>query len=458
MQIDGLHQIGKQKKHVLVLKQLFNLMRAWFFSAKLGMHQLAEFKNQNIAIIGAGIIGISTALNLARMGHNVTVFDPRGPAGGASFGNAGAMAASGILPLNMPGLALKAPGMLLSPKQPLFIKWRYLLTIAPWLVRFLSHATPEKAAATSRALYALVGTSYSDHLALAKGTPAERYLKPSDYLYVYPDRAAFEGDAYGYSLKKAAGIKWETIEPAKLKSFDPALAETDGFGVHFDGGEHAILSDPGKYVEGLAAGLEALGGRVIKAEVTDISVEAGKATGLVAGGETHHCDAVLLAAGAWSKALALKLGLNLPLETERGYHLELWEPNVEMKRPILVTQGKFAVTPMEGRIRCAGIDEFGGLEAGPSPEGPALLEYWVKRALPAIKWQHTSSWLGFRPTMPDSLPLIGAAPKISNAFLSFGHHHLGMTAGPKTGRLLAQMISGQTPNEDMTPYAPGKWG
>ncbi|MGL4405363.1 MAG: NAD(P)/FAD-dependent oxidoreductase, partial [Notoacmeibacter sp.] len=412
---------------------------------------------QNIAIIGAGIIGVSTGLNLARAGHKVTVFDPRGPAGGASFGNAGAMASTGILPLNMPGLFWKAPKMLLDPKQPLFIKWRYLTTIAPWLVRFLSHATPEKAAATSKALYALVGTSYSDHLELAKGTPAERFLKPSDYLYVYPDKAAFEKDAFGYALKKAAGIKWETIEPGKLKSFDPSLSQTNGFGVHFDGGEHAILSDPGQYVEGLAAGIEDHGGKIIKAEVTDIRIEAGHATGVFAGGATHDCDAVLLAAGAWSKALARRLGLNLPLETERGYHLELWEPNVEMKRPILVTQGKFAVTPMEGRIRCAGIDEFGGLEAGLSPEGPALLEYWMRRSMPAVKWQRTSTWLGFRPTMPDSVPLIGAAPQIKNAYLSFGHHHLGMTAGPKTGRLLAQMMSGQKPNENMTPYDPAKW-
>lgn len=418
---------------------------------------MAEFQKQNIAIIGAGIIGIATGLNLARAGHQVTVFDPRGVAGGASFGNAGAMAATGILPLNLPGLARKAPGMLLDPKQPLFIKWKYLTTIAPWLMRFLSHATPEKAAATSRALSALVATSFSDHKALAKGTPAERYLKPSDYLYVYPDRAAYEKDAFGYSLKKAAGISWDIIEPKLLKSFDPSLAETDGFGVHFDGGEHAILTDPGKYVQGLAAGIEALGGQMIKAEVTDIRVEAGRATGVTAGGQTHHCDAVLLAAGAWSKALAKKLGLNLPLETERGYHLELWEPNVQMKRPIMVTQGKFAVTPMEGRIRCAGIDEFGGLEAGPSPEGPALLEYWMRRSMPAVKWQKTSTWLGFRPTMPDSLPLIGAAPRIENAFLSFGHHHLGMTAGPKTARLLTQMMTGQKPNENMAPYDPMKW-
>lgn len=418
---------------------------------------MAEFQKQNIAIIGAGIIGISTGLNLARAGHNVTVFDPRGVAGGASFGNAGAMASTGILPLNLPGLAWKAPKMLLDPKQPLFIKWRYLTTIAPWLIRFLSHATPEKAAATSRALYALVGTSYSDHLALSKGTPAEKYLKPSDYLYVYPNRESYEKDAFGYALKKAAGISWDLIEPSKLKSFDPSLAETEGFGVHFDGGEHAILFNPGKYVEGLAAGIEALSGRIIQAEVTDIRIENSVATGVTAGGETHNCNAVLLAAGAWSKALAKKLGLNLPLETERGYHLELWEPNVEMKRPILVTQGKFAATPMDGRIRCAGIDEFGGLEAGPSPEGPALLEYWMKRSLPAVKWQRTSTWLGFRPTMPDSVPLIGAAPKISNAFLSFGHHHLGMTAGPKTGRLLAQMMTGQKPNENMKPYDPAKW-
>jgi D-amino-acid dehydrogenase len=128
-----------------------------------------------------------------------------------------------------------------------------------------------------------------------------------------------------------------------------------------------------------------------------------------------------------------------------------------MKRPILVTHGKFAVTPMEGRIRCAGIDEFGGLEAGPSPEGPALLEYWMRRTLPAVTWTRTSSWLGFRPTLPDSVPLIGTVPGIANAFLGFGHQHLGMTAGPKTGRILAQLITGARPNEDMTPYDPAKY-
>jgi D-amino-acid dehydrogenase len=417
---------------------------------------------KNIIIIGAGIIGVATALNLARAGHRVTVFDPAGPAGGASAGNGGAMAASGILPLNTPGIMARGLKMLLDPKQPLFIKWRYLPKIAPWLIRFVSHATPEQTENTAMALARLVMTSWSDHAALAAGTPAERYLVRSDYAFIYPDRAAYERDAYGFALKRKAGIRWEEIEGAKLTSYDPALAKTDGFGVVYDDGEHAILTDPKRYVEGLAFGLEALGGRIIREAVTDIRVNTGpdgarRTTGVHAGGAFHECDTVLLAAGAWSKPLAAKLGLTLPLETERGYHLELWEPNVAMKRPLLVTQGKFVVTPIEGRIRCAGIDEFGGLEAGPSPEGPALLEHWVRRALPAIEWRKTTTWLGFRPTLPDSLPLIGAAPGVSNAFLSFGHHHLGMTAGPKTGRLLAMMMTGEKPNEDMAPFNPAKW-
>jgi D-amino-acid dehydrogenase len=410
-----------------------------------------------ITIIGAGIIGISTALILQRQGQQVTVFDPRGVAGGASAGNGGAMAASGILPLNMPGLAAKGLKMLLDPRQPLFIKRRYLPKIAPWLLRFLSHANAAEAERTSLALHSLVATSWSDHAALAEGTAAARHLVRSDYAFVYPDRAAYEADAYGYSLKRKAGMRWETIEGEKLKSYDPALAKTDGFGVVYDDGEHAILTDPALYVRGLADGFEALGGRIIKAEVTDIRIERGLATGVMAGRALYPCDGLLLAAGAWSKQLAARLGLDLPLETERGYHLELWEPNVAMKRPLLVTQGKFVVTPMEGRIRCAGIDEFGGLDIGPSPEGPALLEYWVKRALPAIRWTRSQSWMGFRPTLPDSLPVLGRAPKIANAYLGFGHQHLGMTAGPKSGRLLAMMMNGQTPNIDMTPFDPAKY-
>jgi D-amino-acid dehydrogenase len=417
---------------------------------------------KSVIVVGAGIIGISTALNLQRLGHQVTVFDPRGPAGGASFGNGGAMAASGIIPLNTPGIIGRGLKMLADPKQPLFIKWRYLPKIMPWLLKFASYATPAQTERTAMALASLVMTSHSEHAALSRGTPAERYLKQTDYAFLYPSEAAYQGDAYAYALKRKAGIKWHTVEGSSLRSYDPALEQSDGFCVVYDDADHAVLTDPGKYVEGLASGFEALGGRVVKAAVDDIQIktdESGdsKAAGVMAGGTFHGCDQLLLAAGAWSKSLALKLGLNLPLETERGYHLELWEPNVEMKRSILVSQGKFVVTPMEGRLRCAGIDEFGGLEAGPSPHGPELLEYWVKRTMPALNWKRTSNWLGFRPTLPDSLPLIGPAPKIANAYLSFGHHHLGMTAGPKTGRLLASMMSGAAMNEDMTPFSPSKW-
>jgi D-amino-acid dehydrogenase len=417
---------------------------------------------QTIIVIGAGIIGVSTALNLQRMGHQVTIFDPNGPAGGASAGNGGAMAASGILPLNTPGIVGRGLKMLADPKQPLFIKWRYLPKIFPWLVRFASHATPEKTERTAMALASLVMTSWSDHAALAAGTPAERYLKQTDYAFLYPSRAAYEGDAFGFALKRKAGIAWHILEGDALRAYDPSLAQSDGFLVVYDGAEHAVLTDPKRYVEGLAEGFETLGGRIIRAAVDDIRVEPTadgrkRANGVLTGGAFHACDSVLLAAGAWSKDLAVKLGLDLPLETERGYHLELWEPNVEMKRSILVTQGKFVVTPMEGRLRCAGIDEFGGLDAGPSPQGPALLEHWLRRTMPAITWSRSSTWLGFRPTLPDSLPVIGGTPGIANAFVSFGHHHLGMTAGPKTGRLLAAMMTGATINEDVAAFDPGKW-
>ena len=410
---------------------------------------------KTVAIIGAGIVGVSTAIWLQRAGHDVILIDRAGPAEGTSYGNAGVLAACSIVPVTVPGLVAKAPRMLLDPGQPLFLKWSYLPKLAPWLIRYLSHCRPEETRRIAVALHGVTGESLADHLALAAGTGAERWIVPSDYVHLYSDRAHFDGDAFGWGIRRAHGFTWEELEGDALARYDPIFAASLGFGIRVP--DHGLIADPGRYTKDLARHVEAEGGRIIKAEVTDIVREGGRVTGVRAGDETIACNAAVVATGVWSKPLAQKLGIDVPLESERGYHLELWEPSITPRSATMVASGKFVITPMDGRLRLAGMVEFGGLNAPPSRAPFALLLRNIRRAMPSLTWKETREWMGHRPAPADSIPVIGEVPDIAGAFLGFGHHHIGLTAGPKTGRLLAQMIGGQTPNIDMRPYSPQRF-
>ena len=412
-------------------------------------------RRRHVIVIGAGIVGVSTALSLQREGHDVTLVDRAGPGAGASFGNGGVLAASGVVPVTVPGLMGKAPRMLFDPNQPLFLRWGYLPRLLPWLRRYMAHANAADTRRIARALAPLTGDSLADHRALAAGTPAERWITPCDYLYIYDDRAHFAGDALGWDIRRACGFDWQELEGADFHAYDPAFARDLDFAVRLPG--HGRITDPGRYVKDLAAHVAAQGGRVLTAEVTDIARAGGRVTGVRAGGETLPCDAVALCTGAWSKPLARTLGVAVPLESERGYHLDLVAPSVMPRAPVMISSGKFVATPMDGRLRLAGVVEFGGLDAPASTAPPALLRRKARAALPGLTWREAHEWMGHRPTPADSIPLIGAAPGLRGAYLGFGHHHVGLTGGPKTGRLLAQMISGRRPNIDMTPYSPARF-
>ncbi len=410
---------------------------------------------KTVAVIGAGIVGVATAVWLQREGHDVVLIDRKGPAEGASFGNGGVLAACAVVPVTVPGLMARAPRMLLDPNQPLFMKWSYLPRLAPWLLRYLRHANAPAAQRRAAALTPLIGDSLADHQALAGGTGAERWIVPSDYLFLYPGRAAFDADGFGWSVRKANGFAWDLLEEPDLRAYDPVWGPAVRFGVKL--GRHGRISDPGAYVKALAAHAVSRGARLLIGEVTDIARTEGRVSGVHVGGETVPCDAAVLAAGVWSGPLARKLGVDVPLETERGYHLELWEPNVMPRSPVMVTAGKFVVTPMEGRLRLAGVVEYGGLDAPPSRAPLALLERNIRAAIPGLAWRHATEWMGHRPAVADSIPVIGEAPGLRGAFLGFGHDHVGLTGGPKTGRILAQLISGRRPNLDLAPYAPGRF-
>ncbi|WP_436644201.1 NAD(P)/FAD-dependent oxidoreductase [Microbaculum sp. FT89] len=410
---------------------------------------------RKIAVIGAGIVGVSAAIWLQRDGHDVVLIDRAGPGEGTSFGNGGVLASCSVVPVTVPGLVGKAPRMLFDPSQPLFLKWGYLPRLAPWLIRYLSHANATAVKRRAAALAPIIGDSLAEHQALSAGTGAERWVVPSDYVFLYDNRAHFQGDAFGWSVRKEHGFAWDILEGGAFADYDPAFGPAMDYAVRLK--NHGRIADPGRYVKDLAAHVERGGGRIVIGEASDIAREGGRVTGVRVGGETIACDAAVVATGVWSRPLAGKLGIDVPLETERGYHLDLWEPSIMPRAPVMIASGKFVATPMEGRLRLAGIVEFGGLTAAPSRAAFALLKRNVEAAIPGIRWKETTEWMGHRPSVADSIPVIGEVPGVKGAILGFGHDHVGLTGGPKTGRLISQLVSRRNPNIDLAPYAPTRF-
>ncbi len=414
-----------------------------------------RFVTKTVVIIGAGIVGVSTAIWLQRDGHDVILIDKKGAGEGASFGNGGVLASASVVPLTVPGLLAKAPGMLFSPNQPLFLKWGYLPKLLPWLWKYLGNANAAAVRHRASAISHIIGDSVADHQALAAGTGAEKWIVPSDYLFLYKDMAHFRSDAFAWEVRRENGIEWDVLEGAALREYDPAFGAEINVGVRSK--NLGRIADPGRYVKDLAAHAEAGGAKIVIGNAEDIARENGRVTGVRVDGEMIDCDAVVLAAGVWSGPLARSLGVNVPMESERGYHLELWEPNIMPRSPVMVASGKFVATPMDGRLRLAGIVEFGGLDAPASRKPFALLERNIKSAIPGIEWKEKTEWMGHRPSISDSLPLIGEVPQVEGAYFGFGHDHIGLTGGPKTGRILSQLISGNHPNLDLAPYSPARF-
>ncbi len=410
----------------------------------------------HVAIIGAGIVGVSTAIWALREGFAVTLIDRAGPGEGTSFGNAGLLASAAIVPVTVPGLLRKAPRMALDPGQPLFVNWSYLPRLAPWLWRYLGHATAGDATARARAILPLIGDSLADHQALAEGTGAEHWIRPCDYLAGYGARAAYEADAFSWDLRRAAGFEIDVLDREGIRAYDPALGPAIGCAARVGG--HGRIADPGHYVQQLARFAEAQGARLLRAEVEHIVQEHGHVRGVRAGGQRMDFDKVVVTSGIWSGPLAAALGLKVPIAPESGFHLELWEPSLMPRAPMMVAEGKFVMTPMEGRLRLAGMVGYLGPDADP-PEAPfRLFEQHIKRVMPGLTWRETRRWMGHRPAITDSCPMIGEVPGVKGAFVGFGHDHVGLTAGPRTGRILAQLMAGRRPNIDLTPFAPDRFG
>lgn len=410
--------------------------------------------SRHVAVIGAGIVGVSSAIWLRRMGAEVTLIDRAGPASGTSHGNAGVLAACSVVPVTGPGLIARAPRMLLDANYPLFLRWGYLPRLLPWLRRYLSHANDADTLRIADGLGPIVADSVAQHIALCRDLGLEDWVRHSDYVHAYRSRADFNADAYGWALRALAGFAPQMIEGGAVQEYEPSLDK--GIQCLAVLKDHGFIRDPGGYVTALATAFEAKGGKIIKAEVKDFDLSGGTVTGTFTSEGRIACDDVLLATGVWSKPMMARLGLNIPLESERGYHIIFENATGGPQRPVMVASGKFVATPMAQGVRCAGVLEFGGLAAGPSKAPLALLRRQAQAAFPHLRASREIEWLGHRPAPADSLPLIGQIGT-TRVFTAFGHHHIGLTGGPKTGRLIAGMITDQPTNTDMAAYHPQRF-
>ena len=397
-----------------------------------------------VAVIGAGIAGVSSAIWLQREGFDVVLIDRLDPGEGASFGNAGVLAACSVVPVTTPGLPFKAPRFILDPNSPLFVIWRSLPLLAPWLIRYLLYANDKDTRRIASSLAYIAGDSVEQHKALVKGTGAEKWLRDSDYIFAYRSRKAYLEDSYTWELRRRAGFVPDEYEGDSVQELQPSLGPNIRFLAVMR--QHGFVRNPGQYVKDLAAAFVEAGGSFIKTRGQSFEFTNGRICRIKTTSGDVPCDAAVMAAGIWSGDLMKELRIRVPLQSERGYHLFLQKPSIQPTSPIMVATGKFVATPMHSGLRCAGVLEFGGLGRPASVAPINLIRRKTREAFPDLRWESESTWAGHRPAPCDSLPLIGEIGT-SRVFTAFGHHHIGLTSGPKTGRLISQIIA----NKDLDP-------
>lgn len=410
---------------------------------------------KTVIVVGAGICGVSSAIYLKRMGYEVSLIDKGKPGMGASYGNSGLLAQWAVDPVASPDLWRIGPKYLSSRNSPLFIKWGYLPQMLPWLVRYLSNATDKGARHVVGALGPLLSDAVDQHKSLVQNTPLDGWVRDSKISFVYRNKKHFDSDAYSWKMKKITGLIPKLVTNGSVQEEEPILASNYKCLAVLEGQGH--ITDPGQYVAKLAKYFVSLGGRIINAEVHDLQKNtAGKISSINTDKGSFSCDFAVITAGIWSKELTKKLGLKILLEAERGYHVIFEKPSIMPRNPLLMVDGKFGVNAMDMGLRCAGTVELGDHNSGPSAAPIKMIKNHAARAFPKLTFSGTQEWMGFRPSTPDSLPVIGELEG-SGIFVGFGHQHVGLTAGPKTGYLLSQMIAGQNPNMDLSAFDPARY-
>ena len=401
-------------------------------------------------VIGAGIVGICCALSLIEKGVRVRLIDRDEPGQGASYGNAGVISPWSCIPQSMPGIWKNVPKWLLDPEGPVAIRPGYALKALPWAWRFLRQGRPERVRAIAAAMEQLNRPNvdlYRHHLA---GTGHENLLRESWYVHVYRKAADANLDDFAWRLRVEHGAPVEAVSAERLRELEPDLAKDYKAAIVIKDQARALA--PGRIGQVLADKFRSRGGEILQASVKRLVPREGGGWGLSTDRGELEAARIVLSAGVWSARFLEPLGIRLPLEAERGYHLVFRDPGVSLNHSIMEVDAKFVASSMEMGLRAAGTAEFAGIDAAPDYRRARIFKRLTKRMLPGLNTEDTEEWMGARPSLPDSLPCIGPVPGHPDLLVAFGHSHYGLGMAPQTGRMVADLATGASPNIDITPY------
>jgi D-amino-acid dehydrogenase len=401
-------------------------------------------------VVGAGIVGTCCAVYLRRAGFSVTLIDRDAPGEACSFGNAGSIGLSSFAPYSLPGLWRKIPGMLLDRRSTLQVRPGQFPRSLPWFMRFLNAGRPRRIAeiiAARKALLNAVITAFEPILADAD---AQELIKTRGKMFVYESERSFAGGAFDRQVRRDGGARVEELSGDEAREQEPALGPRVHRAAYLPDLGHC--ANPLRLTQTLVEHFVRGGGTVLKETVRAIEDKASAPPLVVTETTRHETDLVVLAAGIWSGALAARLGVKVPLESQRGYHMMLPNGGVSLRYPVMSIDRNALITPMDLGIRVSGIAEHAGLTAPPNYALADLVVEQARQVMPELIADGGVPWSGHRPSTPDSLPVIGRAPGHHSVLLAFGHGHTGLTMSAITGRLISELAAGQTPSLDLTPY------
>lgn len=401
-------------------------------------------------VIGAGIIGTAIAHDLQKRGRQVLLLDRDAPGQGASFGNMASIAVTEFMPASRPSVWRQIPGWMLDPEGPVRIRPGHMPRLVPWFLRFIAASRPSKLRALEAQGAALCARSLADTMALLRETGLEGEISDEGCLSLYTDRAEFKADRDHIEILERFGFAHQVLTGAEARALEPELSKDIGMAVLFP--DNRSMRDPYKLVLALADRFTALGGRVERGEVVGFARSETIREVVLKDGRRLAADEVVICAGAFSAKLARDLGEPIPLETERGYHTQIMAPGISMKHSIIWPARAFMVTPTAGGIRVGGTVEMAGLEAAPDYRRAKITVKRAQTALPNLVCKEATEWMGHRPALPDTVPILSASARTRGLFYATGHGHLGLTYAATTARLMGQLIAGERPEIDLHSY------
>lgn len=401
-----------------------------------------------IGVVGAGIIGICTSFFLQKSGHEVTLFDHNEPGTSTSFGHACTFANYACIPVNSPNIYKELPKLLFKQNGPLAINFSYVVKNLPWCYDFLKNCTEKKVEYIASSLSNLLNHANETYDQIFSEVDVSKYIINSGALYLYNTEQDYINEKYSIDLRKKNGVQFKEVSTSEIKELEPNIAPVYYKGILFE--ESKYTTNPYKISKKIFETFISRGGNFVNKQVTNIKSKKSDIS-VYCDNSLNNFDKIVICSGAWSKKLAQMIGDEFPLDTERGYHVMFDKINNLINRPIGWSQSGFYIIPLEDGIRAAGTVEISGLKNKPNIKRTDMIEKEARKILPdlgAVK----STWIGYRPTLPDSLPIIDKSPLNQNIYYSFGHQHIGWTTGAISGKLVQYLIDSKKQNIDISAF------